>query len=307
MNTAHNASLDLNLIAVFDALLREQNVSKAADQLGMSQSAMSHALRRLREFFNDPLFVKTGRGMKPTPRAEDLAATVLGVMGSIRNDLLVATRFDAKKAKRAFSLCMTDLGELIFLPPLIERLREAAPNCTIQSIRIRPKEIFNALESGEIDLALGSLHSIPKGLFQQQLYMRSFTTIVSCKNKKIGDEISVDQYFEMEHITVALADRTEGYYDSVVDDYGRERKIYFTTPHFLTIPLIIERNPDLIATVPRELGTVFSKFNTVRMVPPPIPLPQFTLRQHWHPRYHHDEANTWLRRLVKETFDSLSE
>jgi DNA-binding transcriptional LysR family regulator len=302
-----NNELDLNLILIFDTLIREQSVSKAADQLGMSQGAVSHALRRLREFFNDPLFIKTSGGMKPTPRAEDLSQSVLGIMGKIRTELLVATRFDPSKSKRVFSLSMTDMGELVFLPPLIQELQLAAPDSTIQSVQINPKHIPAALESGDIDLAIGSLHSIPKGLFQQQLFTHPFVTIVNRNNKAIGDVLSVEKFFEMRHVAVALADRAQGYYDSVVDDLGMNRKIYLTTSHFLTIPLIIQRNPELIAVVPRELGTVFSEYEAIRIVPTPIPLPRFTLRQHWHPRYHHDEANTWLRRLVKETFKGYPE
>ncbi|MCX7146592.1 MAG: LysR family transcriptional regulator [Sulfuritalea sp.] len=190
MKILHKADLDLNLVAVFDALIREQSVTRAADELGMSQSAMSHALKRLRSFFDDPLFVKTGEDMKPTPRASALAQSVLSVMGTIRSDLLVNTRFDAAKAKRVFSLCMTDMGELVFLPPLINAIRQQAPNCSILTVQLPPKQIFGALESGNIDLAIGSLHAIPSGLFQQQLFTHPFVTIVNRRNRRIGPELT---------------------------------------------------------------------------------------------------------------------
>ncbi|WP_394782145.1 LysR family transcriptional regulator [Undibacterium sp.] len=307
MKNVHNPGLDLNLIPIFDALIREQNVSKAAEQLGMSQSTMSHALKRLRQFFNDPLFVKTGEGMIPTPRAAELAESVLGIMGAIRSDLLVSAGFDASKAKRIFSFCMTDMGELVFLPPLIEQMRKAAPHCTIRSIQLPPKQVSTALESGDADLAIGSLHSVPDGLYRQQLFTHPFVTIVSRSNRKIGKELSVEQFFELEHIAVALAGKTEAYYDSDIEQYGMPRKIFLTTPHFLTVPLIIERNPGLIATVPRELGHLFSQYKAIRIVETPIKLPRFALRQHWHPRFHHDEANQWLRKLVKRTFENYPE
>ncbi len=307
MKNIHNTPFDLNLIAVLDAMIRERNVTRAADQLGMSQSAISHALRRLREFFDDPLFVKTAEGMQPTPRALELTQAVLGVMGSIRTDLLTQAGFDAAKSRRRFSICLTDMGELIFLPRLIEQLRLTAPHCTIRTLQIPPKSISSALESGEADLAVGSLHSMPEGLFQQQLFTRSFVTIVNRKNRSIGKEISLEQFFALEHIVVALSGKTEESYDSVIDDYGRKRKIFLTTPHFLTVPLIIERNPELIATVPKELGKIFDSYKAVRMVETPIALPHFAIRQHWHPRYHHDAANIWLRKLIKETFELLPE
>jgi DNA-binding transcriptional LysR family regulator len=273
----------------------------------MSQSAMSHALRRLRAFFDDPLFVKTGDGMQPTPRALELTQSVLSVMGTIRSDVLTHAGFDESKTKRTFSLCMTDMGEVIFLPRLIERLRAVATQCTIRTIQVPPKQIFSALESGDADLAVGSLHSMPEGLFQQQLFTRSFVTIVNRKNKRIGHEMSIEQFFQMEHVVVALSGRTQESYDSAIDEYGVKRRIFLTTPHFLTVPLIIERNPDLIATVPRELGKIFVGYKAIRMVETPIRLPRFLIRQHWHPRYHHEAANSWLRKLVKETFESFPE
>lgn len=307
MKIVHKAPLDLNLVAVFDALIREQSVTRAAEELGMSQSAMSHALKRLRNFFDDPLFVKTGDGMKPTPRAAGLAGSVLGVMGTIRSELLVHTRFNAAKAKRVFSLCMTDMGELVFLPPLIEALRRVAPGCTLRTTQLPPKQIFGALESGNIDLAIGSLQTVPSGLFQQQLFTHPFVTIVNRKNRRIGTQMSEDLFFEMQHIVVSLAERADEFYDGVIDQYGRPRKIFLTTPHFLTVPLLIAGDTNLIATVPRELGRIFAEYKAIRIVETPIALPRFALRQHWHPRFHHDEANTWLRKLVKDTFESYPE
>ena len=298
---------DLNLIAVLDSLLRERNVTRAAEEMNMSQSAMSHALKRLRLFFNDPLFVKTGSGMQPTPRAIELTPTVLALMGTIRSDLLIHAGFNAKVTQRIFSLCMTDMGELIFLPRLVERLRQVAPSCTVRVLQISPKQIAAALESGEADLALGSLHSMPEGLFQQQLFTRSFVTMVNKNCSEIGAKISVEQFFAMEHIVVSLSGKKEESYDRVIDEYGIKRRIYLITPHFLTVPLMIERNPDLIATVPRELATAFVRYRAVRMVETPISLPNFAIRQHWHPRYHHDAANNWLRKFVKEVFEGLAE
>jgi DNA-binding transcriptional LysR family regulator len=307
MKVVHKAPLDLNLVAVFDVLIREQSVTRAADELGMSQSAMSHALKRLRNFFDDPLFVKTGEGMKPTPRAASLAGSVLAVMGTIRSDLLVHTRFDAARAKRVFSLCMTDMGELVFLPPLIEALRREAPGCTLRTTQLPPKQIFAALESGNVDLAIGSLQTVPSGLFQQQLFTHPFVTIVNRKNRRIGSRLSEDMFFEMQHIVVSLAEKADEYYDGVVDQYGRPRRIFLTTPHFLTVPLLIAGDANLIATVPRELGRIFSAYKAIRIVDTPIALPRFALRQHWHPRYHHDEANSWLRKLIKDTFEAYPE
>ncbi|MFC5479151.1 LysR family transcriptional regulator [Massilia suwonensis] len=308
MNKVHNAgldsNLDLNLLPVFDTLVRVRNVSRAAEELDMSQSAVSHALKRLRSFFGDPLFLKTGSGMQPTPRALELVAPVQAVMETVRGELLVREGFDAATARRSFGLCLTDMGELIFLPRLIAQLRRAAPGCTLRTLQVPVQQIGTMLESGEADLALGSLHSVPDGLFQQQLFARSFVTIVNRGNRAIGETLTRERFFALEHIVVSLSGRIEDAYDAVIDQGNEPRRIYLTTPHFLTVPMIIEQNPDLIATVPRELATKFATYKSIRMVETPVSVPPFGIRQFWHPRFQHDAANIWLRKLVKETFDT---
>lgn len=311
MNKVHNGSqlgeLDLNLLPVFDALIRVRNVSRAAEQLDMSQSAVSHALKRLRLFFGDQLFLKTGGGMQPTPRALELLEPVLAVMGAVRGQLLVREGFDAATSRRSFSLCLTDMGELIFLPKLIERLRQAAPGCTLRTLQLPMNQIEAALERGDADLALGSLRTVPDGLYQQQLFMRSFVTIVNRRNRRIGEALTRAQFFEMEHIVVSMSGRREDAYDSIVDQLAGPRRIYLTTSHFLTVPMIIEQNPELIATVPRELATRFAAYRSVKAVDTPVDVPPFAIRQHWHPRFQHDAANSWLRRQVKDVFDTHPE
>jgi DNA-binding transcriptional LysR family regulator len=304
MNLLNNADLDLNLLPVFETLVRLRNVSRAAEELGMSQSTVSHALKRLRAFFGDPLFLKTGSGMQPTPRALQLLAPVRTVMETVRGELLVREGFEPASARRSFGVCLTDMGGLIFLPRLVTRLRLAAPGCTLRVLQVPMGQIAGALESGEADLALGSLHSVPEGLFQQQLFERSFVTIVNRGNRRIGETLSRERFFAMEHIVVSLSGRLEDAYDAVIDEGAGKRRIYLSTPHFLTVPMIIEQNPELIATVPRELATKFASYKSIRMVETPVSVPPFGIRQFWHPRFQHDAANVWLRTLVKDTFDT---
>lgn len=305
MNAVHN-NFDLNLVAVLDALIREQSTTRAAEQLGLSQSAVSHALGRLRRMLDDPLFIKTATGLKATPRTEALAPAVLQMMEIVRSDFQRRPRFDPAQAERCFRFCMTDMGELVFLPPLIERLRREAPRCTLQTLQVAPARIAETLESGEADLAIGSLRAIPSGLFQQHLFTHPFVTIVAATNTAIAEQLTMEQFEAMDHVVVSLGG-TASVYDHAIDELGIRRRIFLTTSHFLVLPMLLERQPDLIATVPRELGAVFSRYKAVRVVQPPTQLPRFTLRQHWHPRFHHDSANIWLRRLVKETFADYPE
>lgn len=303
MNSMHAKSLDLNLLAVFDALYREGSVTKAADTLGVTQSALSHALNRLRGFFDDPLFVKVGNRMEPTRMAEEMRAAVVEVMSTVRQRILTSTHFDPSLARRTFTLCMTDMGELVFLPPLLDRFKIEAPGCTLRTLQVPVEQIEDLLASGEADLAVGSIRSAPEGLFQQRLFLHSLVTIASTRNKNIGAKLTRKQFEEMPHIVVSITGRSGESYDKVLEDQGVRRSIAVITPHFLMVPLLMDRHPELLSTVPRELADVFGKLGTVRMFEPPVPIPQFPLNQHWHPRFHHDPAVIWLRDVMKRTFE----
>lgn len=303
MYAMHTDAFDYNLLTVFDAMLRERSVTRAAAQLGLTQSAMSHALNRLREFFDDPLFVKTAAGMTPTIKAEALSETVLDVMTAMRTRVLPQASFDPATMQRTFTLCMTDMGELVFLPPLMKRLRVVAPHCKLRTLQVPVPQIEGLLASGDADLLLGSVQTAPESLFRQQLFMHGFVTIVSTKNRQVRDALTIEQFESMPHVTVSLAGRTSPSYDAAFESHGLRRNIYLHTPHFLSIPLLMEQQPDLIATVPEELANVFSRYGIVRVVKPPVVLPPYALSQYWHPRFHHDPAIVWLRQLVKQTFD----
>lgn len=303
MKPVHIGNLDLNLLAVFDALVRERSVTRAAQGLNLSQSAMSHALNRLRAFFDDPLFVSTATGMVPTRKAQGLVDPVLSMMAILRQQVLSEARFDPATAHRAFTLCMTDMGELVFLPPLISRLRREAPHCTLHTLQVPPAQVEAVLASGEADLAVGSMRSAPEGLFQQRLFMHSFVTIVSARNTAVGDALTLAQFEKMPQIAVTLSGSVSGAYDSELERQGVKRNLFLTTPHFLVVPLLMDAHPELIATVPLQLAEVFKGYGSVRMVPPPVTLPPFALNQHWHSRFHHDPAIIWLRELMKQTFE----
>lgn len=306
MNHMHSAALDLdlNLLAVLDALFRERSVTKAATSLGLTQSAMSHSLNRLRTYFDDQLFVRSGSGMVPTRKAEDLRQAVDDVMAAVRHHILPGVRFTPATARRVFTFCMTDMGELVFLPPLLQRLKRDAPLCSIRTIQVPSEQVPGLLASGEADLAVGSLRSMPSGLYQQRLFLHSFVGIVSTRNNKVGGRLTSRQFESMPHVVVSLTGRTQESYDAAIDDHGIHRQIAVVTPHFLMVPLLMDRNPELIATVPLELANVFSRFGVVRPVELPVRLPPYPLNQHWHPRFHHDPAIVWLRGLVKQTFET---
>jgi DNA-binding transcriptional LysR family regulator len=229
--------LDLNLLMTFDAMLREQSVTRAADTLGVTQSALSHSLNRLRAYFDDPLFVKGADGMVPTRKAESLRQPVADVMASIRQRILSEATFDPSSAERTFTFCMTDMGELVFLPPLVNWFAKLAPKCRIRTLQVPTEQIAGLLASGEADLALGSIRSVPEGLYRQRLFLHTFATIVSASNTSVGQRLTMKQFERMPHVVVSLAGKAGDAYDNLLEEHGVKRNIFLTTPHFLSSSL----------------------------------------------------------------------
>lgn len=296
--------LDLNLLRVLEALLSERSVTRAARSLGMTQSAASHALNRLRGFFDDPLFVKAGHAMVPTPKAESMQPAVFDVMATVRQRIHTQAVFQPQTAMREFVLCITDMGELVFMPTLLQRLRREAPQCSLRTLQVPAEQIEGLLGSGAADLAIGSYRTAPEGLYKQRLFMHSFITITHAGNTRWGRRMQLAQFERTPQIVVTLTGRDPVAYDKVLEDKGVRRTVVLRTPHFLMVPLLLEQNPDLIATVPLELGNVFARLGTVRMLEPPLELPTFAINQYWHPLFHHEPAVVWLRELIKQSFET---
>lgn len=299
----HIKELDLNLLVVMDSMLREHNVSKAAQRIGLSQSAVSHALNRLRDYFDDPLFIKAGQAMEPTPKALALQAAVIDVMGTVRQKILSQAHFDPATAQKEFTFCVTDMGELVFIPTLLKIIRKLAPNCTIRTMQVPAEQIEGLLATGEADLAIGTYRTAPEGLYKQRLFMHGFTTLVHV-DSKVRKRISLHDFETTPQIVVTLSGRSIIPFDNVVEEKGIKRRIVMRTPHFLIVPLMIEQHPDLIATIPKELGNAFARFGVVRAVEPPLELPSYAISQHWHPLFHHEPSLIWLRDLIKRTFEN---
>ncbi|ODS93457.1 MAG: ABC transporter substrate-binding protein [Comamonas sp. SCN 65-56] len=304
MNEIHMDAFDLNLLRVLEAMLSERSVTRAARSLDMTQSAASHALNRLREFFDDPLFVKSGNAMVPTPKAESLQPAVFDVMSTVRQRIRMQAVFQPQSAQREFVLCITDMGELVFLPTLLRRLRLEAPQCSLRTLQVPAEQIEQLLASGSADLAIGSYRTAPDGLYKQRLFMHSFVTIAHADNTRWGRRISLEQFEQTPQIVVTLTGREPVAYDKVLEDTGIRRTVVLRTPHFLMVPLLLEQNPELIATVPLELGNVFARLGIVRMLEPPLELPTFAINQYWHPLFHREPGLVWLRELIKQSFET---
>jgi DNA-binding transcriptional LysR family regulator len=293
--------VDLNLLVVFDALLRTRSVTRAAAELGMSQPATSFALNRLRQTLGDPLFVRTARGIHPTPHAEHLAAPLTEILDSIRGRLLQQPTFAPENSERTITLNMPDIGELVFLPSILKRLAQIAPKISIQTVNLPDAEIEPALRSGAVDLALGFFPQLQSAaLYQQRLFTHSFVCVVRRDHPRIGDRMTRRQFIESEHAVVAggHADET---LEAELRDQGLVRRVVLRVEHFLALPTILSET-DLIFTVPYAIGARLAKLADIKLVPPPFKAKPRVVKQHWHSRFHNDAANRWLRGIVADLF-----
>ncbi|MFO7306143.1 MAG: LysR family transcriptional regulator [Gammaproteobacteria bacterium] len=294
--------VDLNLLVVFDALLRTGSVTRAAQVLGMSQPATSFALSKLRKIFGDPLFVRTGTGICPTPYAERLAAPLDRILDSIRFDLLRQQDFDPATAQRSITLAMHDIGELVFLPPIMERVAAVAPGIEIRTVNLPVPELEPALRSGEVDLVVGYFPELQSAaLFQQRLFAHSFVCLVRRDHSEIGDEMTRKQFAEGRHAVVHADGSLDDTLEAELREMGLARRVVLRVQHYLALPAVLSRS-DLIVTVPYAIGLSLARMGDLKVVRPPFNARPRIVRQHWHSRFKHDPANRWIRGIIADLF-----
>lgn len=286
-------TLDLNLLPVFAALYRQRNVSRAANEVGLTQSAMSNALSRLRISCDDPLFVRTRGGMVPTALADMLAGPVLEALQTLETGFAQPFGFNAERSERTFSLLMSDIGEAVVLPKLIQALYATAPSIKIQAIRLPHSEYTRAMESGTADLAVGNLDFLNAGYYQQRLFDDSYSCIVRANHPTIDSDLSLVQYLAASHILVRTGN-TEPLVESALSQMRCRRNVRLEVAQYHIAAKVVAET-DLIASVPRNTARGFSN---LKVFPLPFTVPTAEVRQFWHERNHHDPANQWLRKMI---------
>lgn len=299
---------DLNLLRVVVALYDAGSVGRAAQVLGMSQPALSAALARLRKAFGEPLFVRTARGMSPTARAHALAASARAVLARVATDVLSEASFDPTTTAATFTLAMSDVGEMVFLPKLLESLQRLAPGAAVRSVSLPPARLEQALESGKADLAIGYFPDLKSSaFFQQRLFTHRFVCLLRADHPIRGHRLTLDQFLSLGHAVVRAEGRSQEIFENYLSRKKIARRIVLLTPHFMSIPTIIGKT-DLVVTLPHAIGLYFSQAGAnIKVMEPPLPIPRIELRQHWHRNAHHEPKNKWLRRLVADIFSDASD
>lgn len=295
--------LDPRLLRLFDVLYSTGSVTRTAEQLGQSQPTVSIWLGRLRHALNDPLFVRTPSGMQPTSRATALVGTAREALDSLRRLSTAQAAFDPATASRRLRICMTDASHITLLPRLLKQLRANAPGIDIIAARI-DADTARALQSGEADLALGLVPGLEAGFYQQSLFEQDWVCLANAQHPRIGKTLGLKAYKSEAHIGVLYG---TGYrlLDEALLAHRIRRRVQLELPGFLGLAAIISTT-DLIATLPRQIGESLALQAGLRVHECPVPIPAFTVKQHWHARHHHDSANRWLREVCASLFMAKS-
>ena len=296
---ADAALLDIKLLRLFDLLYSTRSVTRAAEQLGQSQPTVSIWLGKLRQQLHDPLFVRTPAGMQPTPRADALIGTAREALDSLRRLSQWQPKFMPENAQRRFRICMTDASHITLLPQLLAHVRATAPKVRLEAARI-DANTAQALQSGEADLAVGYIPWLESGFYQQTLFPQDWVCLVNPRHPRIDDRLSLKAYQQEAHIGIVSG---TGYQllDAAISERQVRREVLLELPGFLGLAAIVSTT-DLIATLPRHIGETLAQLSRLKVLPVPLPIPPFTVKQHWHARYHHDAANRWLRGVCAALF-----
>ena len=293
-------NLDLNLLRVFDAVMDTGSITVAGNRLGLTQPAMSNALRRLRDLLNDSLFVRTTAGMKPTPYGQRLGPPIRGALASIQSALAVDVGFDPKTSKRCFNIVTTDVGELMFLPRMLSKLMTTAPSVTVSSSQIPREKYREALESGVADLAIGQLPEMHTDFHQQVLREETMVCLLRRNHGAIGDTLDLEQFLAAKHVAIVHTSAGDSSVRKALGKRAGRRQVMLHLPHYTTVPMILAES-DLIAVMPQAIATAFSKLKELKTLPLPFRMPSVQVRQFWHERSHRDAAHRWLRNLFAST------
>jgi DNA-binding transcriptional LysR family regulator len=296
------AKLDIDWLGVFVEVYKTQSVSLAAQRLGIAQASASIALNKLRAHFDDRLFSRTSQGMQPTPRAQRMYPELQEALLRIESARGARTAFAPQGAQRQFRLCMTDISEIVLLPRLINHLQRVAPAVGIEAEKLSP-DSPRRLESGEVDLAIGFTPDLEAGFYQQALFAQNFVVLAAAGHPRVQGKLGRRAFSGEGHIVVTTSGTGHSIVDKVLARQKVQRRAVLRLHSFLGVARIVAQT-ELLVVVPRLLGHALAQQEQVQVLEPPVPLPSYKVKQHWHERFNADAGNLWLRRTVAELFSA---
>ncbi len=293
------SDIDLNLFVVFDAIYTEGNLTRAGEIIGITQPAVSNSLSRLRNLFDDPLFVRTAEGMVPTPVAQNIIGPVRQALGLMRSSVQESETFDPMASDKRFRISMTDLSQSIILPFVFSRVKKDAPHIAIDCYQVRRRDMHIELASGNLDLAVDIPLTPDPQIRQAPLFSHPHVVVLRKDHSVIGKELSIDLYLELAHIHISSRRGGLGHVDLALGKMGKRRTIALRTQHYLATPDLVSRS-DLVITVPRIFADFLVSQYPVRYLELPFSVPHLETHLYWHESTDKDQANKWMRELILE-------
>jgi DNA-binding transcriptional LysR family regulator len=293
---------DLNLLPIVIALYDELSVSRAARQMGMSQPAVSKALRRLRATFDDQLFVRGPSGIVPTPRAHAIVRMARPHLKHLQEHLLAGERFDPATSTRPIMLGLSDIAEMAFLPSILAHFRLHAPKCAVTTVTARDAQLAEALEKGDVDVAAGYFPTLAQKNFRhRKLSSHGFACLLREGHPLWRSRLTVGAFLAAEHVVVRREGRSQDLLELFIERRRMRRKVGLYTSNVLSVPFIV-MDTHLVATLPYAVVTRFASITPkVRAALPPFDL-TYDLRLHWHRRFDNDPRSSWLREQLAAVF-----
>lgn len=288
--------MDLNLLRLFHTVYAAKGVSGAAVRLGVTQSAVSHGLKRLRALFGDALFVRSGLALVPTARADALFVPVQAMLEIFEHQIARPVSFDPREQAQIFTLAMSDMAEVTFLPLLIQQLRVAAPHCSLRVRRVQTRRVAEALDSGQAELGIGIFPDPPAHLYQQTLYEQNYVVIAWTGHPRLKSRLTWASYEKAEHV-IAYTGADQYLEETILAPLGIKRRARVSVEGSLAIPWLL-KGTDLIATVPMRLDDEIAQAAAVRQFQLPSQAKAYALQSIWHPRVHNEPAHRWLRESI---------
>lgn len=295
-------NLDVTLLELFDSIRRTRNLTAAGEEMGMSQPAVSRALARLREMYGDPLFTRQPRGVAPTPFAEALGPAVVTALASLR---LTFNRpiFDATREQRIFRIAMTDIGERLFLPQLMEHVAKIAPRVSIEAVTSQ-SDLEDGLSNGQVDLAVGFFGPLGKQFHQHRLFRERFVYVARKGHPSVQQKLRREQLRDIPHVVGGPQGMEHAAaVQRVLAGSRVKARVALRVHSFLCVGPIVAKT-DLIGVVPSNLAAVVSGHIPLQLLDPPVQFPGFDVAMTWHQRYHSDPANRWMRDVFVKLFHS---
>ncbi|WP_424136257.1 LysR family transcriptional regulator [Roseomonas chloroacetimidivorans] len=290
-------TVDLNLLVIFDALMAERHVSRAAARIGMSQPAVSNALSRLRHLFQDELFIRAAGRMEPTPRALELGQSVEVILRQAERLLVTDLTFDPRASDRHFTLRMSDLVGYLALPRITAHLRDAAPAVSLEVLHTSPEDTLKALEADTLDLALSMALDTSRLIRSAPLFQDRMCCVMSASHPLAKGRLSLERFLGHPHMRVAMSPTDTRFVDNVLVEQGLQRRVVLTVPHWLLVPRTLA-GTDLLAVVSRKMADLFTGDGGIVARPLPFQSVPFDWHLYWHRRYDGSAAHLWLRETI---------